>query len=80
MLSYRESESTSSESSFLESSEDDYTEISGDRDFVVSDSESLVYTESSSVSSDNSKLEELNSEYDDATAVTRAQATSIIND
>lgn len=80
LSSYYESESGSSESSFLESSEDDYTEISEDRDFVVSDGESLVCTESSSVSSDDSELEEPNLEYDDATAVSRAKATSVLND
>ncbi|KAJ5900301.1 uncharacterized protein N7473_004371 [Penicillium subrubescens] len=69
LSSYYESESVGSESSFLASSEDDNTEISEDRDFVVSDGESLVYTEGSSVSSDDSELEEPNSEYDDAAGV-----------
>jgi hypothetical protein len=81
LSSYYESESAGSESSFLASSEDDNTEISGDCDFVVSDGESLVYTEGSSVSSDDSELEEPNSEYDDAAGVSRAsEVTSILND
>lgn len=81
LSSYYESESAGSESSFLASSEDDNTEISEDRDFVVSDSESLVYTEGSSVSSDDSELEEPNSEYNDAAGVSRAsEVTSILND
>ena len=71
LSSYNESDSSSSENSFMKSSEDDYTEISSDRDFVVSYSESLVYTESRPVSSDQFALEEPNSEYN-ATAVNRA--------
>jgi hypothetical protein len=81
LSSYYESESAGSESSFLASSEDDNTEISEDRDFVVSDGESLVYTEVSSASSDDRELEEPNSEYDDAAGVSRAsEVTSILND
>lgn len=72
LSSYYESESSSLESSFLKSSVDDYTEISSDRYFVVSYSESLVYTESPSVSSDEIALEGLNSEYN-APAVNRAR-------
>jgi hypothetical protein len=81
LSSYYESESAGSESSSAASSEDGNTEISEDHDFVVSDGESLVYTEGSSASSDDRELEEPNSEYDDAAAVSRAsEVTSILND
>jgi hypothetical protein len=81
LSSYYESESAGSESFFAASSDDDNTEISEDHDFVVSDGESLVYTEVSSASSDDRELEEPNSEYDDAAAVSRASGvTSILND
>ena len=81
MLSYYESKSAGLESSSVVSLEDDNTEISEDHDFVVSDSESLVYIEGSLVSSNNSELEEPNSEYNDTAGVSRAsEVTSILND
>jgi hypothetical protein len=68
---YCDSASASSETSFIQSSEEDFGETSEDGEFVVSDGEHSAYAEGSSVSN-NSPFEDPDSEHENAAAVCRA--------
>lgn len=75
---YCDSASTSSEISFIESLEEDFSETSEHREFVVSDGEHSVYTEDSLVSSDNSPFEEPDSEHENSAAVCRVTEATLV--